>query len=172
MMAAPRSRHLLSLVAVCTLVPAWTGSPEAFDYCAALKALCLGAQPKYVAVVSHQEGETSKWATKLPLPYIVYSYAQPGAVYSVRSNHGGPSSAFVTFIVDHYRCLPRWTLFLHGSGGGWHSLDPSTSSALIDLNALDRGFLALGHMSSSTGGAPPLSILIPWGVSSWARRSC
>jgi hypothetical protein len=55
----------LLLAAVAVLLPPAAGS---YDYCNALTALCGGAKPNYVAVISHQEGESSAWATRLPIP--------------------------------------------------------------------------------------------------------
>ena len=139
------------------------------EKCAALISLCGGERrPGYVAVISRQEGETAAWAHRLPIPFVVYSYGvSSSSRYNVRLAKGGPASAFVSFIIDHYTCLPRHTLFLRGSsvaegaspggplpggavyspqGSRFHPLDPSLSSALVDLDALDRGFLALGHL--------------------------
>ena len=149
-------------------------STGAFDYCDALRLLGSGAFPSYLGVISHSTGETSAWAVRfvpasllsrpaaapcpsprrprcfrLPIPFVVYSYGKIGS-YTVKEDHGGPSSAYVSFIIDHYRCLPKRLLFLHdGSDGAWHPLDPASSSALVDLESLDAGFLALGAPRST-----------------------
>ena len=83
---------------------------------------------------------------------------------------GVPSAAFLQYIIDHYDCLPVWTLFLSASGrtsfsgstspgrvavdgslrpgtGASHPLPPAVSSALLDVERLDAGFVAVGHYS-------------------------
>jgi hypothetical protein len=145
------------------------------DFCAALASLA-GARPAYLAVVSRRDAQESvAWALKLPIPHLVYSYSSSSSdgtqftPYLVAQHRGAPSSAYTQFVIDHYGCLPRWTLFLHksssstsvaaagrgggmgggGGGGGYHPLDPASSSALIDVHRLDRGYLALGHLSAN-----------------------
>jgi hypothetical protein len=119
------------------------------------------------------------------LPVLVYEHAKPGALHSVPLNKGSEASAYLQFIVDHYSCLPSWTLFLHGHGqtpppttgaaksgpngtvdallgaagsGGasvqWqgskrhHPTDPARVAALLDVGAIGRGFLPLGHFAA------------------------
>jgi len=137
-------------------------APRDFDYCAALTALA-GSHPPYLAVISRKDpGEYLAWALKLPIPHLVYSYVgsasgRDARTYSVAATRGGPSSAYVQFIVHHYGCLPKWVLFLHTStarGRGFHPLDPSSSSALVDVKRVDKGYLALGHLSAAAASSP------------------
>jgi hypothetical protein len=127
----------------------WFTEESSFDYCGALTTLGSGVRPIYLAVISQRPGADVAWTSTLPMHHIFYSYGTDSSPYSLHVEKGAPSSAFIKFIIDHFDCLPRWTLFLPNQKG-FHPLDPSVSSALIDVSKLDRGFLALGHVSSST----------------------
>ena len=138
--------------------------------CKALATLGGGALPRFVAVVSHWK-EDVRWTEQLPMPALIYDHGPSFfAKYSVPSNAGNEASAYLQFIVDHYTCLPPWMLFLHGHGSTpshrsrgslgtakslegrerrHHPLEPAASSALLDVDRIDRGFLAVGHYSSS-----------------------
>jgi hypothetical protein len=125
---------------------------EQTEYCDALSNLAGGERrPGFIAIISRIDGESAAWAHKLPIPFVVYTYLG-STRYTVRGSKGGPSSAYVTFILDHFSCLPRSMLFLHASAAqttSFHSLDPATSSALVNLAVLDKGYLALGHLAGS-----------------------
>lgn len=69
--------------------------------------------PPYIAVISRWD-ENVSWVSRLPIPTLVYEHAKPNARYSVPVNKGSETSAYIKFIIDHYDCLPRWCLFLHG----------------------------------------------------------
>ena len=96
----------------------------------------------------------------LPIPYLVYEHAKSEAAYNVPINRGSEASAFVQYILDHYACLPRWTLFLHAHGSTEHHgfnhrpTDVAHSAALIDVDAMARqgghGFVAIGHHRAPT----------------------
>ena len=125
---------------------------EQKEHCDALSNLAGGERrPGYVAVISRTAGESAAWAHKLPIPFVVYSYAG-NSPYSVKGLKGAPSSAYVSFILDHFTCLPRNMLFLYASAAqtnGFHSLDPASSSALVNIAVLDKGYLPLGHLAGS-----------------------
>ena len=99
------------------------------------------AVPRFLAVISSHssDGANISWAADMPIPYVVYSQRLNGA----------EAASYLSFIVDHYHCLPRHLLFLHGSA--FHPLSPPRSSALVDVETVDKGFLALGHLSSAPG---------------------
>eukprot|EP00615_Pteridomonas_danica_P018950 CAMPEP_0114385194 /NCGR_PEP_ID=MMETSP0102-20121206/5842_1 /TAXON_ID=38822 ORGANISM="Pteridomonas danica, Strain PT" /NCGR_SAMPLE_ID=MMETSP0102 /ASSEMBLY_ACC=CAM_ASM_000212 /LENGTH=345 /DNA_ID=CAMNT_0001541705 /DNA_START=1 /DNA_END=1035 /DNA_ORIENTATION=+ len=103
-------------------------------------------QISYLAVLALKSGEDIQWVNDFPIPIIVYSN-NPTSEY--KSPEGAmPSSVFVKFIIEHYACLPRWGLFLHSDMDN-HPLNPSITSALLDLDTIDRGYLSLGHMPRS-----------------------
>ena len=127
--------------------------------CKRLASTGGGVVPWLLAVVSRRDEDT-QWAQELPIPSLVYEHAKWGASHSVASKTGDEAAAYLQYIVDHYHCLPAWTLFLtpgqrsfHGRGRRWyHALEPAASSALVDVDRVDRGFLAVGH-TMAQGGA-------------------
>jgi len=147
--------HLLLLALYLVPRAAYTSAisiQEQKERCDALSNLAGGERrPGYVAVISRTADESAAWAHKLPIPFVVYSYAG-NSPYSVKGSKGAPSSAYVTFILDHFTCLPSNLLFLHASTAqtnGFHSLDPASSSALVNVAVLDKGYLPLGHLAGS-----------------------
>jgi hypothetical protein len=99
------------------------------------------------------------------MPVLVYEHAKPDAVYSVPENKGSETSSYLQYILDHYDCLPTWTLFLHGHGRTassgvrhgatrHHPTDPSEVASLVDVKLIGKGFLALGHMSEEDWAHP------------------
>jgi len=123
----------------------------------------LGSPP-FVAVIARWDEDVA-WAQRLPMPALVYEHAKPDALYNVPINRGSESSSYVQFIIDHYACLPPWVLFLHAHGrtassGSAHAAtrhhptDPSNMAALIDVVALNRGFIGLGHFSNEDWSKP------------------
>ena len=82
-----------------------------------------------------------------PPPSLSYTHTHARA-HCVAA--GSEASSYLQYVVDHYDCLPRWTLFLHGHGrtpvlGGegpgsrrHHPTDPARTSALLDLDAIAR----------------------------------
>ena len=117
--------------------------------------------PDYLAVVSRWKEDVSG-TRKLPIPTVVYEHdlSQPGPLfYTVPVNQGSEASAYLQFIVDHYDCLPKWVLFLHGhgqtttstplapAGNSHHASDPSSHAALINTNLVGKGFLGLCHFT-------------------------
>ncbi len=143
------------------------------DHCAKLRARCRRRQehhhaaasseplplPEFVAVVSHWDEEVG-WTKRLPIPALVYEHGRPWEPYSVAVNKGSEASATLQYIVDHYDCLPRWTLVLHAHGQtapklpgpGFrrhHPLDPTTNASLVDVDRAARGgggFLPTAHL--------------------------
>ena len=120
--------------------------------------------PPFVAVIARWDEDVA-WAYRLPIPALVYEHAKPNALYSVPINRGSETSSYIQFIVDHYACLPPWILFLHAhgrtpSGGSSHAAtrhhptDPRNVAALIDVAALNRGFVGLGHFSNEDWSKP------------------
>lgn len=95
----------------------------------------------YLAVIASTTSDNI--LLDLPLPSLIYSN-NPSADYPVVTI-GFPSSTYIKFIVDHFTCVPRWVLFFDNSKL-FHTLHPSTSSSLLDLNRMDRGYVALGHI--------------------------
>lgn len=112
-----------------------------------------------LAIVSKQRNEKlASWVDSLPIPSLVYTHnaivdseTNIRALYETSAH--GSTGAFFQFVVDHYFCLPQYLLFIVGSNP-YHPLDPSISSALVDLNKADQGYLALGHFSVA---GPPVS---------------
>lgn len=103
---------------------------------------------------------------------------------------GVPAAAFLQYIIDYYDCLPAWALFLSGNGrtsfsgstppgrvavdgslppgtGASHPLPPAVSSALMDVERLDAGFVAIGHYSADALAATARD----FGSNSFGRRS-
>jgi len=128
---------------------------------------CLKDTESHLAIVSkqHKENLTPSWVDSLPIPSLVYTYnanfdneANSRAMYE--TNSPGPTGVFLQFVVDHYFCLPQYLLFIDGSNP-FHPLDPSVSSALVDLDKVDQGYLALGHFSLA---GPPGSFNLPFQV--------
>jgi len=115
--------------------------------------------PPYVAVVARWD-ENVSWTSTLPIPTLVYEHAKPAAMYSVRENKGSETSSYLQYILDHYDCLPTWTLFLHGHGRTasfgthhgatrHHPTDPAAVASLLDVKLIGKGFLGLGHLSEA-----------------------
>lgn len=117
----------------------------------------LLGSPPFVAVVARWDEDVA-WAHRLPMPALIYEHAKPGALYNVPINRGSETSSYIQFIVDHYACMPPWVLFLHAHGrtassGASHAAtrhhptDPHNVAALLDVAALGKGFVGLGHFS-------------------------
>ena len=132
-------------------------------FCAALKT--GGFQiPPYIAVIARW-AEDVAWTKRLPIPSIVYEHAKPSAFYNVPVNKGSEASAYLQFILDHYACLPRWVLFLHGHGQTissgsrpavtrHHPTNPAKVAALIDVEKLGKAFVGLCHFSQEDYDKP------------------
>jgi hypothetical protein len=134
-----------------------------------------GKRPGYLAVVAVAADEDAPWASQLPLPAVLYALTANASVTG--SGSGGsstgaplgalsvPAAAFVQYVVDHYGCLPAWTLFLNANGrtsfsgstspgaGATHPLPPAVSSSLLDVERMDVGFVAVGHYSPEAAAA-------------------
>ena len=117
-----------------------------------------------LAVVARNPSNDSiRWTKDLPIPSVIYDHLRRGNAHSVSED--GDAAAYLQYIVDHYHCLPAWSLFLapgprtrHSRGTSpHHALEPATSSALLDVDRIDRGFLAVGHSSASGGASQPRS---------------
>ena len=120
---------------------------------------------QYLAVIARWDEDVS-WRRRLPIPSVVYEHAKPSATYSVPVNKGSETSSYIQFILDHYLCLPRWVLFLHGHGQTpgsgpresrytrHHPSDPAAFAALLDVDAIGKGFLGLGHFSHRDWASP------------------
>jgi hypothetical protein len=103
---------------------------------------------KYVAVVSRWNEDVT-WTQSMPIKTLVYEHEKPNALYNVEVNKGSETSAYIQFILDHYDCLPKWTLFLHAHGrtasqgtshaaSRHHPTDPTRVASLIDVESVDR----------------------------------
>jgi len=141
-------------------------------WCRRLLAMGGGKRPGFVAVVATEESGAA-WVSQLPIPAVTYDLAG-NSTYD-----GGPvpgprlrvaAAAYVQFVLDHYECLPPWTLFLSARGrsslsgatgeASFHALAPATSSALVDVALLDlvRARRGSAEMLASRGGA---ALLVP-----------
>ncbi len=128
-----------------------------------------GRNLQFLAVISRWNEDVS-WVAQLPIPAVVYEHAKPQAVYNVPLNKGSEASAYLQFILDHFSCLPAWTLFLHAhgqtkrgfgsdsrGGGVWArhaATDPAEVAALLDVERIGRPFLAIGHVSREDWALP------------------
>ena len=147
-------------------------------HCAALRSLIGGGQegvPSFLAVISApgRDGNVS-WADELPMPFCVYDHAQTTTTTTTSTQeadhqhqhqhqqhhhlNGAEATSYLSFIVDHYECLPRWLLFLDSSRGHrFHPLSPAWASALVHVDEMSMGFVALGHISSAATAVAQLS---------------
>mmetsp|Transcript_76942 Transcript_76942/g.154340 ORF Transcript_76942/g.154340 Transcript_76942/m.154340 type:complete len:304 (+) Transcript_76942:46-957(+) len=189
------------------------GSGAGNNFCRKLHSLGGGKKPLYFLVVARRDEDIS-WVSQLPIPSIVYSLEANATVDGVEriGPLTTPAAAFAQAIVDHYECLPPWTLFLSARGrtsfsgsterGGFnarhsssssssqgaprrppratgasnggpaattssarqldgtlssplpHPLPPAISSAVLDVERMDSGFVAVGHLSEFTTPHP------------------
>ena len=140
----------------------------ASSHCQALQSRLprtLRPEDAMVAVISRWD-ENVSWAWSLPIPALVYEHAKPAALHNVPLNRGSEASAYLQYMIDHYECLPAWTLFLHGHGQTrlhehtattrllhHHPLPPSHHSALLDVARMRRarqigGFVSVTHLTA------------------------
>lgn len=58
----------------------------------------------------------------------IYKYnlddPMPSSHLTVPRNQGREAMAYLTFILNHYDRLPRYTVFLHGHARSWHQAEP------------------------------------------------
>lgn len=105
-------------------------------------------QPNYVAVVSRWDEDIS-WTYNMPIKTLIYEHEKPESLYNVKVNKGSETSAYIQFILDHYSCIPKWTLFLHAHGqtpsfgkthaaARHHPTDPTHVAALVDVESFGR----------------------------------
>jgi hypothetical protein len=53
--------------------------------------------------------------------------------------YGREAMAYLTYIIDHYDCLPSYTVFLHGHERSWHQLAPVAAKIrALNLTALSE----------------------------------
>ncbi len=137
-----------------------------------------------VAVVARLD-EDIKWSELLPMPTVLYELGNRTDAKGYRlPARGPPAAAFAAFVSDHWTCLPPWTLFLSATGrvsatgrgigrggergsGLYHALAPAITTALLDIDSIDNGFLSIGHHS----GRPKSHPVSATGRSSAARVS-
>lgn len=55
---------------------------------------------------------------------FIYVMDDPTANLTVAKNKGRESTAYLSFIIDHYHKLPNYMLFLHAARYQWHNEDP------------------------------------------------
>lgn len=135
------------------------------EFCAHLIALSRGRHPPNKVVIVSRWQEDVNWTRTLPIPVIVYEHGDKSAMHSVEVNLGSEASAYLQYIIDHYECLPAWTLFLHGHGrtgpeavgGRHHPTNASEVVALMDVDRIDRGFVAVSHIAANANGTYALS---------------
>lgn len=142
-------------------------------HCKRLVALAGGKSPEYLAVLSNFErGKgAAEWTAHMPVPVLAYSSQHN--VSSFYRVHKAPrwrngrlseslmdSAVKISYFLDHFTCLPQWTLFLSSQGRQWgtgstpiadhlvvtHPLSPAVSSALLDVSRISRSFLSVGHL--------------------------
>mmetsp|Transcript_70623 Transcript_70623/g.121232 ORF Transcript_70623/g.121232 Transcript_70623/m.121232 type:complete len:527 (+) Transcript_70623:61-1641(+) len=118
------------------------GSGAGNNFCRKLHSLGGGKKPLYFLVVARRDEDIS-WVSQLPIPSIVYSLEANATVDGVEriGPLTTPAAAFAQAIVDHYECLPPWTLFLSARGrtsfsgsterGGFNARHSSSSSSSL-----------------------------------------
>eukprot|EP00613_Pedinella_sp_CCMP2098_P076167 CAMPEP_0171942474 /NCGR_PEP_ID=MMETSP0993-20121228/38704_1 /TAXON_ID=483369 /ORGANISM="non described non described, Strain CCMP2098" /LENGTH=355 /DNA_ID=CAMNT_0012584911 /DNA_START=35 /DNA_END=1098 /DNA_ORIENTATION=+ len=158
-----RALNRFILVHICVLVVfITTNSTNARNFSSSIHCRTLGSPPPpYLAVISRWD-EDVVWARDLPIPALIYEHDQEltEALYRVPVNKGSESSAYIQFVLDHYDCLPQWVLFLHAHGRTnsqgvshaatrHHPSNPALFAAALDVNAIGRPFLAIGHFSEA-----------------------
>lgn len=117
-----------------------------------------GEPLSYLAIVASKGRGDIAGNWQLPIQTIVYSN-DPTSGYSVVEK-GFPSSTYIKFMVDHYACIPRWVLFLHDPIELYHPI-----SSLLDLNLIDRGYIALASFKGAGTSMHPASEGFSAGVS-------
>ncbi|KAI9720355.1 MAG: hypothetical protein M1828_005739 [Chrysothrix sp. TS-e1954] len=76
-------------------------------------------------VAASISSENTTWIPDL-LPdfdHYIYVNDDPNATLTIPNQRGRESSAYLTFIIDHYDNLPDYMLFIHGERHQWHNED-------------------------------------------------
>lgn len=77
-------------------------------------------------VVAAMKDENTSWLDRFKPTWekVVYTMNDDEATPSVPANKGHESMAYLTYIIDNFRKLPEYMVFLHGSQYQWHNEDP------------------------------------------------
>lgn len=80
------------------------------------------------------------WFRWVPYRYILDDpNPSPDVGLSVPRNYGREAMAYLTFIIDNYHNLPRYTVFTHGHYNSWHQVEPlPLKIRALNMTALDQ----------------------------------
>lgn len=96
--------------------------------------------PDKVLVVSSMKADDTAWLHQYFPDWqrVIYVMDDPTAKYTVARNKGRESTAYLTYIIDHYHGLPETVVFLHALRYQWHNEDPmyGQSSSLSHLSLI------------------------------------
>lgn len=57
------------------------------------------------------------------IPHTIYDIGDPSAPHHVPANRGKEAMTYLTYIIDHFDCLPAKIVFMHSHRNAWHTAD-------------------------------------------------